>query len=332
MRIAMTTLCAAMFCTLLATPVSAERVLRVTLQLPINHHLGQNITAFKEQVERETDGEIKIEIYPSAQLYKDNEVPKAVASGAIEMGIASLTRFAGTIPAVDIFYVPFMFPNQDLVAKATAPGSPVRQPLDEAMLATGTRPLWRDAGFNVRSFEDIQQLVWEKFICNVTFSGPCTVFGKTVGEFVSAVGGAPALMSGSQQFLAYQRGTVDVGMTGLTAIPSRKLYQVMDHVSITNHADIEFVVLINEKVWQSLSDEHREIMTRAGRRVEQELREKIARVEQESLAFAREKMTVVEINEDDLAAWREATSAVVDVYIDNAGPLGKQLVDAARGL
>lgn len=45
--------------------------------------------------------------------------------------------------------------------------------------------VWRDAGFNVRGYEDINQLVWEKFICNVTFSAPCTVFGKTLGEVMA---------------------------------------------------------------------------------------------------------------------------------------------------
>lgn len=42
--------------------------------------------------------------------------------------------------------------------------------------------VWTDAGFAARAFSDIHQLVWEKFICNVTFSAPCTVFGCTIGE------------------------------------------------------------------------------------------------------------------------------------------------------
>lgn len=42
--------------------------------------------------------------------------------------------------------------------------------------------IWRDSGFNVKAFEDINQLIWEKFVCNVAFSGPCTVFNKTLGE------------------------------------------------------------------------------------------------------------------------------------------------------
>ena len=42
--------------------------------------------------------------------------------------------------------------------------------------------LWRRAGFNTRAYADIEQLIWEKFICNVTFSGPCSVFQRSVGE------------------------------------------------------------------------------------------------------------------------------------------------------
>ena len=31
---------------------------------------------------------------------------------------------------------------------------------------------WEEAGFTSKGFEDIQQLIWEKFICNVAYSGP----------------------------------------------------------------------------------------------------------------------------------------------------------------
>lgn len=46
--------------------------------------------------------------------------------------------------------------------------------------------VWQDAGFNVKAFEDIQQLIWEKYICNCTFSAPCTVFDCTIGEIMAA--------------------------------------------------------------------------------------------------------------------------------------------------
>ena len=42
--------------------------------------------------------------------------------------------------------------------------------------------VWRDAGFNVKCFDDINQLVWEKFVCNVAYSGSCTIFEFTIAE------------------------------------------------------------------------------------------------------------------------------------------------------
>ena len=47
------------------------------------------------------------------------------------------------------------------------------------------KDLWLDAGFNAVAFENINQLIWEKFICNVTFSAPCTVYNCTVGELIN---------------------------------------------------------------------------------------------------------------------------------------------------
>jgi 2-dehydropantoate 2-reductase len=41
---------------------------------------------------------------------------------------------------------------------------------------------WRSAGFRVKCFDDIDQLVWEKLICNVCFSGTCAVTERTIAE------------------------------------------------------------------------------------------------------------------------------------------------------
>ncbi|MEQ8651935.1 MAG: 2-dehydropantoate 2-reductase [Kiloniellales bacterium] len=44
--------------------------------------------------------------------------------------------------------------------------------------------LWCQAGFQAQAYADIEQLIWEKFLCNVTFSAPCTVFDCTIGELM----------------------------------------------------------------------------------------------------------------------------------------------------
>jgi 2-dehydropantoate 2-reductase len=45
--------------------------------------------------------------------------------------------------------------------------------------------VWRSGGFRVKCFDDIDQLVWEKLICNVGFSGPCAVTERTISEVMN---------------------------------------------------------------------------------------------------------------------------------------------------
>jgi 2-dehydropantoate 2-reductase len=45
--------------------------------------------------------------------------------------------------------------------------------------------LWRGAGFRVKVFDDIDQLVWEKLLCNCAYSAPCGISERTVGEVMN---------------------------------------------------------------------------------------------------------------------------------------------------
>lgn len=312
-----------------AQSAAAQTTLRVTSQLPPSHPVTANLYEFKEIVEAESEGQLIIEIFDSAQLYKDSEVPQAVSSGAVEMGTASLTRYAGTIPAVDFFYVPFSLPSFDAVRAATSPDGEIRGLIDDAILETGARVLWWQAvggavimsDTPVRLPEDMKGL-------------KVRVFGKTLGDFVELLGGAPALISGSEQFLAYQRGTVDAGMSSAAGVKSRKIYEVLDYMTVSNHADVEFIVLINEDVWQGLTAEEQELITSAGRQVEAKLRDEIIQSDLDAIEFVRTEtdMEVIELSEEELAAWKEAAAPMIDSYVENSGELGEKIVEAAQEL
>ncbi len=45
--------------------------------------------------------------------------------------------------------------------------------------------LWAGAGFRVKVFDDIDQLVWEKLICNCAYSGPCAIAECTTGDVMA---------------------------------------------------------------------------------------------------------------------------------------------------
>lgn len=44
---------------------------------------------------------------------------------------------------------------------------------------------WRGAGFKVKVFDDIDQLVWEKLICNCAYSGPCALSEGTIADVMN---------------------------------------------------------------------------------------------------------------------------------------------------
>ncbi|MDQ2091821.1 TRAP transporter substrate-binding protein [Marimonas arenosa] len=318
-------LCMAAVMAAMGSSALATEKMRISLQLPLTSHLGENLLLFEKEVEARTNGAIDVEIYDSAQLYKDKEVPAAVGSGAIEAGVASLTRYVGDAPAVDVFYMPFLFNTEDKVRAAVAEGSPVRSALEAEVAKTGGQILFWQAyggaimlsnGGPIKTPEDMK-------------GKKVRVFGKTLGDFVSAAGGAPTLISGSEQYLAYQRGTVDVGMTGVSGVKSRKLWEVMDTITVTNHADIEFVVVVNTEWWNGLSEELRGQITEAAAVAQADVRDRMSQIEADAYAAAKENgMTVVELSDEDLAAWKAVVQPVYDAYLAAAGDVGKSILDA----
>lgn len=307
---------------------AADTTMRISLQLPLKSHLGQNVKMFKDEVEAKSNGEIAVEIYDSAQLYKDKEVPQAVGSGAIEAGVASLTRYVGDAPIVDIFYQPFLFDTEQKVRKAVAPGSPVRGPIDAAIAETGATVLW-----------------WQAYggAIMLTNGGPLKtpddmagkkvrVFGKTLGDFTSASGGAPTIISGSEQYLAYQRGTVDVGMTGISGVQSRSLWEVMDTITVTNHADIEFIVVTNTDWWNALPEAHKAIISEAAMNAENSVRDEMSAIEARAYAAATENgMTVYTPTADEFAKWKAVSQPVYDAFLAKTGEAGAAMLEAAQG-
>ena len=312
-----------------AIVAQAQTTIRVTLQLPETHSLGQNWIAFKNIIEKESGGDLKLELFPSAQLYKDKQVPEAVGSGAIEAGSAFLGRFAGSVPAVEIVNLPFFFRDEAHLRAAAANGSPMRNILDAAVVKeTGAKVLW-----------------WQAFGRNVYLNKgkPIRVpadlkgkkvrtYGKVLGWTVEALGGAPTIMSGSKQFLAYQQGAVDVGMTGASAVKSRKLYEVMENMTLSYDSAIEFVAVMNNDFFNSLSKKNQDIITKAAATVEKQLRDEVYGGEAAVVKDVADKINVVTLTKEERAQWVDATKSVVEKFAAERGDVAVQAIKAAKGL
>ena len=311
----------------IASDAGAETVkLRISAQLPISSEIGANLVEFKQEVEAKAGGVIAVEIFDNARLFRDYQVLGAVSSGAIEIGIVPIPQFHEKVPAVEVFEQPFLFNFEALVRAATRPDSEIRTLLDKAVLdATGARVLW-----------------WQSFGSGVFFStgkdatSPRAIQGRRIrvaGEnmatFTKYCGGIPLVISSSNLRQALSDGSVDIAMTGVNTVTERELWKAADTITRTEHFVLEFLVVINEKFWQSLKDNHKAIVSAAAKRAEQDLRQTMADIQAKAYAFARGKgMKIRELTPDDVAEWRACSADIVQDYMNATGELGQQLMEA----
>ena len=308
---------------------SAEPIkLRATTQLPLQSPLGVNLAQFKAEVEEKSRGAISLEIYDSAspRMIKDDEVLRSVSSGAIEIGVLTAPQFHKAVRAMEVIEHPFFFNFQALVRGAVAQDGEMRKLLDTAILeSTGSRVLF-----------------WQAFGSSVFFAKgkdartPASIQGKKIrvagvnmASYIKYCGGIPFVMLASKQKKAIEDGEIDLTISGITTVKSRELWKATDTITRSEHALFEFIVVINDKVWKSLSREHQGIIATAAGRAERDLRQKTEDIEAEAYAFARSKgMKVVDLTPDDVAEWRACSASIVEDFMQAAGELGEQVMSA----
>jgi C4-dicarboxylate-binding protein DctP len=113
-------------------------------------------------------------------------------------------------------------------------------------------------------------------------------------------------------------------------VKSRKLHEVMDHMTLTFDSAIEFVAVINNDFYEGLSDEHKAIIDAAAAEVEQKLRDQIYAEEAQIVEEMKGNMTVVELTAEQRAEWVAATAGVVDRFVEETGDTGDASVAAVK--
>jgi C4-dicarboxylate-binding protein DctP len=301
--------------------------LRITLLQPPASIITRNVVQFKEEVESKTGGAVSFEIFDSARLYKDPETLAAVASGAVEMAVLPLAQFNEKVPGLGVIEQPFLFNFDALLRAGTDPDREFRKVLDAAVLkATGMHVLWWQANGQSVFFSKGGQTVRSPELMR---GKKIRVFGDNMATFTKYCGGIPMFSPASQQAEVLRDGTVDAIMSAIGNVVSRELWKVSDTITRTEHAPVEFLVFTSEKVWQSLSPEHRAIMTAAARRAEQDLRQKTAETEASAYGLALDKqMTVHELTPDEVADWRACSAGMMEDFMATSGELGRRLMEA----
>lgn len=314
----------------LALPARADVepiTLRVSLQIPAsNVIMGRGVVLFKEQVEKETGGTLRIEIFDSGKLYNDHQAVGAVQSGAIEMASVVISQITKRLPAIEIMEQPFLFNFEALTRAALSPDSNLRRLMDKSVADNlGVHVLWwQNAGTQVllskgEAITEPSRLKDKKV----------RVFSDTTAKFVKDCGGIPQVLSITKVHDGFKEGTLDVGMVATVAVETRQLWKIADTITRTDHLGTEFLVIINGKTWNGLSDTHKAVITRAAKASEREIRDNYARLEKKAYDFAISKgMKIHDLTPDHVAEWRACGAEVMDGYMSRGGELERELLSA----
>ena len=93
---------------------SAEKVARLSVHWSAKHHCAKHAQIFADKVNQRAKGKLRIEVYPSKQLFGIREVMGAVTSGAVELGgIVGVVSFPPINKNFNIASYPGLFKSFD---------------------------------------------------------------------------------------------------------------------------------------------------------------------------------------------------------------------------
>ncbi|AER65963.1 TRAP dicarboxylate transporter, DctP subunit [Thermovirga lienii DSM 17291] len=310
-----------------ACPIMAEASWKLSNQLPPSHFISKGMDIFAQKVSEYSNGELKVEVFHSAQLFKDTEVVEAIQEGLVEMALIPVNKWSGMIPAADVFEMPFIF--KDLTSPEKFIKAGASDLLDKEFVKKGAKVVfWVDYGL-VQFFNNKRPLTKPEDFAGLKIR----TFSKGTADTVSALGGTPVVMSSSEMYMALQRGTVDGATTGMPAAVSRKIYEVQKYMTLANYTTAQFCVQANLDWWDSLSEKEKEILLKAGADAEKNIRSSIADAESKAYEVIKNAgLEIYELNEQERELFKQATEPVRDAFVKNTGDLGKQLMEIANSI
>ncbi len=296
-------------------------VIKFSHVVAANTPKGKAAEKFKELAEKYTDGKVKVEVYPNSTLYKDKEELEALQLGAVQMLAPSNSKFGPIgIKEFEVFDLPYILPNRVALRKVTdgALGKRLLKLLEpKGMIGLA---YW-DNGFKVMTAnkplhtpEDFKGL---KFRIQSS---------KVLEAQFRALGATPQVMGFDAVYQALQTGVVDGQENTTSNIYTQKMHEVQKYMTMTNNGYIGYVVVVNKKFWDGLPADIRGQLEKAMNDATV-YGNNTSKTENEEALEAIKKAGTTQIIIPTAADNEAMRKAMLPVYSDMAGRLGKGIID-----
>jgi C4-dicarboxylate-binding protein DctP len=208
---------------------------------------GKGSLKFKELAEKYTGGKVKIEVYPNSQLFKDKEEMDALQLGSVQILAPSTAKFAPLgakeFEALDL---PWLFKDDAQYAKVMK--GEVGKWLFKKLESKGITGLaYWDNGFHMVSANRPLLMPADFQGLKVRISG-----SKVADQYFRKMGSIPQIMAFSEVYQALQTGVVDGCENTPSNYLTQKFHEVQKHITVSNHAHLQYAVIVNSKFWTGL--------------------------------------------------------------------------------
>jgi tripartite ATP-independent transporter DctP family solute receptor len=281
--------------------------IRIGNVTPPNNPLHMAFEKMAAEMNEKSKGRIKATAYPSGQLGNLRSMTEGVQMGTLEMATQSSGGLASFYPAMGVLELPFAYKSHQHVYKVV--DGPIGQELGEQFRQkTGIRiiayfmNLYRHVTNNVRPVNVPADMKGLKIRVPET---------PTVKMAIEAVGGNPVPMVWGEVYTALQNKTVDGQENPLAIIWASKIYEVQKYLSLTGHVYSPTLIMINDKLYQSMPNDLQEIMVQSAKIAAKWNREFAEKQEGELLGELKEKgMAINTVNPEPfrkmmVGAWDE---------------------------
>ena len=232
-------------------PAHAQKTLKYAHFQPAKDDQPKHVAAlaFKDHVEKATNGSVKVEIYPAGQFGKDQPTMEGLKLGTLELAVAHDGAIATVYKPIGVLGIPFLYESHEHAWRVY--DSSWRNAFSDDMVKkTGIRML-AVADNGVRHFTNSLRPIQTP----ADMKGmkiriqPSPVF-KTM---VESLGASASAIPWAELPTALQQKVVDGQENGVTNILAASLYQHQKYATLDGHVWSIHAYMVNDRFYQGLT-------------------------------------------------------------------------------
>ncbi|MFA6223234.1 MAG: TRAP transporter substrate-binding protein [Desulfomonilaceae bacterium] len=293
-----------------ATPTYAKTVeLNYSIFFPATHGHTLLATEWAKEVEKRTNGAVKINIFPGATLTPADQTYDGVVKGISDIGMSVLSYTKGRFPLSEVIDLPLGYTSG---LQATRLANAYYKKFNPKELSD-VKVLYLHAhGPGIFHTETPVKVMEELKGMKIRCSG-------TSAKVVAALGATPVAMPQNETYDALQKGVVDGVVSPIETLKGWKFAEVIKSTTenFGSAYTLGFFVVMNKKKWESLPKETQEIIEK----VSQEWIDKTGKAWDEFDKIGKEYTLskgnkVIPLSKEEDARWAKAVRPVMNGYVE----------------